>query len=131
MLYDKNSYVVNTINFALSKRLLISKLKFSKKTLKLIKILAKSGVLKNFFITSSTPKYIYFSIFFYKNTTFFKHVRLISTQTKKFYISLNAIKKLTKVMRTTVLILETSKGLLTNVEALRYKTGGILLLAVN
>ena len=131
MLYDKNSYVINNLNLALSKKTLLSKLVLSKKTLNIIQVLYKSGLLKNYFITNSKVNYIYFSIFFYKNTTFFKNVRLISTRTKKFYVSFKALLRLSRVMRSTVLILETNKGLITNTEALAYGVGGILLATIN
>lgn len=69
--------------------------------------------------------------FFYKNTPHYKNIRYVSTPSKKHIISLQALLILTSSIRASILILSTSYGLMTHTEALRLKTGGIIMCVLN
>lgn len=112
MLASKSKYVV---------------IKYNKKILNLLYILNKVGYLNSFIILSKSKKLIKLSPFFFRKTVFFKKVRLISTSTKYFSIKLNSLKLLSTSLGGTLLILETSSGLITHKEALKKNISGKLL----
>lgn len=126
--YELNSYTINHINIAMSRKLLKTTIKFSVKIIKLVYILYTLGVIKSFRVFKKNKNYfITMSPFFYKSTTFFHKVKLTSTSSKKFYISCSALRLMNKSMGNTVYVLSTSKGLLTHSDCIKYKIGGILL----
>jgi len=93
--------------------------------------LYRSGVISNFTIVSTFTKNkfirtITFAVFFYKNSPFFRKIKTISSPSKKFFISYNSLKLAQKVFKNSILIISTSKGLLTNFEATKLLVGGLL-----
>jgi len=105
---------------------------FSKKILKIFTLLHKVGSIKDFVITGNLPlKKIRFSVFFYKNTPFFKNIKAVSTPSKKFFISKKGLSLLLKGSKSTIFILSTNKGLLTAEQALSLGVGGTLLYTIN
>jgi len=127
MQYDPYAYIINHLNISLSRKLLRTTVRFSKRFLSLLHILQSSGLVKNYLIFGKDRKYIRFSIFYYKNKSFFSGVRLISTLSKKFNISLSALRRLHTVSSSTTYILNTSRGIITHTDAIRFNIGGILL----
>ena len=127
MYNDPNAYLINHINIALSRKFLRTTIKFSIRILNLIKILYKLGCIKNYYIFKKKLTYIRFSIFFYKNQTFYKNIKQISTNSKNFNISLLALKKLNTLSKTPIFLVSTSKGILTNKEAVKSLVGGKLI----
>ena len=127
MLYDPNAYITNHVNISLSRKILRTTIQFSKRLMNLIKILHATGVIKNYLIFGKKRRFIRFSILFYKGKPFFTGIKLISTLSKKFYISLNALKKLHTVSASTFYILSTSRGIITHQHALKLGIGGLLL----
>ena len=87
----------------------------------------KVGYLNSFIVLSKSRKLVKLSPFFFKKTVFFKKIRLISTSTKYFSIKLNSLRLLNSSLGSTLLILETSSGLVTHKEALRKNISGKLL----
>jgi ribosomal protein S8 len=71
------------------------------------------------------------SIPFYRNTPFFKSIRLISTPSKKHQISLKSLSLLNKTLKASILILSTNKGIITHHDALKFKVGGLALCVVH
>jgi ribosomal protein S8 len=63
--------------------------------------------------------------------SFFRRVKLVSTPSKRFNLKLRTLQILSKSLGETILILETSFGTLTHMDALRLKTGGKILLVIN
>lgn len=132
MYYNSSSLVTNHVNLALSKNSPKSNIIYTKKIFSYFRSISSLGVVNNFFLVSKSKKnYIRFSVFFYKNVSFFYKVKHVSTPSKKFYITLKALKTLTTTLKSTTIILSTSKGLLTHREALRKKIGGIILFVVS
>lgn len=89
------------------------------------------GVISTFFIFYKKRYYIKFASFFYKNAPFFKKIKTVSTAVKIFYIDLNTLQLVNKVLKQSVLILSTNKGLLTHQKALFLGVGGKILYLVN
>lgn len=134
MNYSSNILVSNHVNLALSKNSLRNKLLFTKKNLFYLRCFHSFGVINGLYVLdkiSKRDKKIMFSVFFYKNVSFFYKVKQISTSSKKFYISLKALKVLNTNLKASILLISTSKGLLTHKQALMYKTGGILMFLIS
>lgn len=132
MPYNPYAYVTNHVNITVSKKCLKSKIIFTQKTIRLVKALQRVGFIKNYVIVNNNNnKFIIFTIFFYKNTSYFHNVRLISTPSKKIYITLNALRKLKYATRNSIFLISTSKGIITHNEAISNKIGGLLLCAIH
>lgn len=58
---------------------------------------------------------------------YWKNAKIVSTSSKKFYISYKKLHLLTRYDFSTIVILHTSQGLLTSQQAIKNKTGGQLL----
>ena len=71
------------------------------------------------------------SPFFYKNMSFFRKIKLVSTPSKRFNLKLRTLQILSKSLGETILILETSSGIITHIDALKLKIGGKILLVIN
>jgi small subunit ribosomal protein S8 len=129
---ESNSYLISHINLALSKKLSSSTIIFSNKILSLVRILYKFGCIYKFNIfTKNNKKFIKFTCFFYKNKPFFKGIRLISTSSRKYYISLKALMIVHKSLNSSILILSTPKGIISHYEAIKMRVGGLLLCILN
>lgn len=103
---------------------------FTKKNLEVIKTLYRSGIISNFYINNSLSyktKNIVFSLFFYKNTTFFNKLTLVSTASKLFFISYKTLKLSRLVFKNSIMILTTKYGLLNTKESLTMREGGVIL----
>lgn len=90
-------------------------------------IFREYGVINSSIVVSDKKKLIKISPFVYRKSSFFKGVRLMSTPSKVFNIRLSALKVVDKSLGCTVLLLETSKGIMTHREALRNGIGGRML----
>lgn len=64
--------------------------------------------------------------FFYKNILLFQKIKIISKPTKSFFISLKALKLISKRSDRTVILLSTSKGILTHSQALDRRISGFV-----
>ena len=72
-------------------------------------------------------RYLLFTPYFYKQTSFFKYIRLISTISKKFTVTFKALTIINKSLKNSLLLIETSKGIISHKEALRLRVGGLIL----
>ena len=134
MNYSSNSLVTNHVNLALSKNKIFNKISYNKQTLKYLQTLSSLGVVNGLFLKPHKLKHrasLNFSVFFYKNTSFFYKVKHVSTSSKKFYISLKGLKSINTSLKATTLLLSTSKGVITHKAALRYKIGGLILFVIS
>jgi ribosomal protein S8 len=130
MILNRYTYVISHFNILNSKKLKYKKILNTKKTLELIQVLHSQGVLASYTILPSTNKnisYIYFAAIYFKHLPFYSTLRLVSTASKKHYISLSALKLLTKSIGNSLVIMQTSKGLLSHKEALNLNLGGVVL----
>ncbi len=122
-----NSYslLINHINLLLRTKKRYTLLKYTKKSIYLILIFKKVGLINTYIVLNN--KHIKISVNIFKKSHFYKGVKLISTSSKVFNINYKSLFLLTKSLNETLLILETSKGLLTSKEALKHRIGGKLL----
>lgn len=121
--------LINNVNLILSKKKLKSYIRFSIKNYRLIRILLRSGIIQNYILIFSKKNnqfLIKFNVSFYKTKPFFSSLRLVSTNSKTFFISLVALKKLISFSSSTVYILNTSRGLISHFEAIKHRLGGII-----
>jgi ribosomal protein S8 len=64
---------------------------------------------------------------FFKNTPFFKSLRLLSTPSKKHTTTLKGLRLINLSIKSSVIILSTPYGIIDHREALRIGTGGAIL----
>lgn len=125
-------YLVNHVNLLNTQKLLQTKIRVNKKILSLIRALNLIGCIHKFqLVKGGSRQYVYITVPFYKNTPFFKSVRVISTPSKKHSISFDALKLITKTLNASILLLSTNHGIINHLEALDKKVGGIALCIVH
>ena len=129
--YNSYSFLINHVNILISTRRKWALIKYNKKVLNLIFIFKKLGLINGFLVISKNKKLVKISPFFYKKTAFFSGTKLISTPSKVFTVKLSTLILLNRSLGSTIIILETAKGLLTHTEAIRVGTGGKLLCTIS
>lgn len=132
MQYNSFAYVINHLNIASTRKKPKIKIAVTTKTLLLIKALHKVGCIHRFIICSKQVgtrqmRYAYISTPFFKQTPFFKSVRLVSTPSRRHTISLKSLKTTAGSIRSSIIILSTPYGVVDHREALRLRTGGLIL----
>ena len=137
--YNSYAYVVNHLNLSISRKKLRIKFKYTRKTLDLTKALLSIGYISNYSVVSrnefseihtlldSKNSWIYVSTTFFKNTPFFKSLKLVSTPSKKHVTTLKALRVINLSIKSSVLILSTPYGIINHREAIRIGTGGTIL----
>ena len=128
--YYTHALVINHINLISSSRRRSTTLRYNKKALALLAILKKLGVINSCVILSKSKKLLKISPLTYKKTPFFKHLRLVSTPSKSFTVRLSTLKILNASIGQTIIILETSKGLMTHQDALKKHISGRILCVI-
>ena len=126
--------IMNLINLKLSKKIFILKLPFRIKTFKLIHSLNQIGIIyqyRIFFKKNKIPVFFKITFFFYKSNPFFRKITLISTSSKKFYISLKALIILNKILKSSILLISTPYGYITHKEAISKNLGGLLIALIS
>ena len=105
----------------------------TKKIITILALLKKLGVVQSYLVTRSNQFFltVKLSPFFYKNSSFFRCIRLVSTPSKRFNLKLKTLQILEKSLGETIVVLETSKGIIPHKEALKLKLGGKILLVIN
>jgi len=127
VLANPYSYAINHLNFALRKRNFYFNIRLSKKVLIFLGILKKLNLIRRFY------KFNHNQI-----TVFPTYTYLIPTyRLKNFYrlgnpiiLRRKALSLITKSIGNSILILETSKGLLTQTQAIQRRCGGILVCSI-
>jgi ribosomal protein S8 len=75
----------------------------------------------------NTNSWIYVNTTFFKNTPFFKSLRLVSTPSKKHTTTIKGLRIINLSIKASVIILSTPYGIINHREALRIGTGGTIL----
>lgn len=92
---------------------------------RIIKILIKLNIIK--YVIKKNENIIIYLNFFKKNKSIFK----LKNMFKKTNVKIIKFKNLIKInKKNNILLLSTNKGLLTNYDAIKKKTGGILILHI-
>ena len=127
MKYNSYAFLINHVNILTSTKYRWSLVRYNRKSLKLLILLRHCGVVNSSLLICKKKKLLKLSPFVYKKVPFFKGIRLISTPSKSFSIKLKALRIVSRSLGGAILVLETSKGLLTHNDALRLRIGGRLL----
>lgn len=130
MNYYSYAFIINHVNLISSPRRRWVCIKYNKKSLELILLFYKIGVINSYLILNHNKKLIKLSPFIYKKSPFYKNVRLISTPSKVFTVKLKTLRLICTSLGQAIIILETTKGLLTHTEALRLNISGKILCVV-
>nr|YP_010049539.1 ribosomal protein S8 [Strombidium cf. sulcatum]QPL15944.1 ribosomal protein S8 [Strombidium cf. sulcatum] len=121
-------YFINHYNFNMSQKKPYIRIMYSKKLLTYTSIFYRIGAIKSFLVTkTNNKKFIFISVNHYKNTPCFKSIRQVSRSSKNYNVSYSVLKILTKSLNQAIIILSTSRGIITNRQALKYRTGGLVL----
>ena len=134
--YNPVTYLVNHVNIATTRKKPKIKILISNKMLPLLKAMHKVGCISRYvYITKYKKnlhlKYVILTIPFFKQKPFFKSVRLVSTPSKKYNISLKALRLISNSLRSSYAILSTPYGVITHREALKLQTGGLIICIIH
>ena len=134
--YNSTSYTINHINLTLGNKTPQTTIRYTRRTHKLIHLFHRLGCLNNFLLHGGLSKparsqFITFSVFFYKNTPFFKSLRLVSSPARRHTITYKGLCILSHSIGHSLIVLSTTQGLLTHDEALRRRLGGLILSVLN
>ena len=130
--YNTYSYIVNHFNISNSKRLKSTTVLKTRKSLRIVTALKKYGLISIFVLNSplNSRKTITFTTPYYSTSTYYSSIRLVSTPSKAHYISLSSLKLAAKSIGSSVIFLETSKGIISHSDALRLGVAGKLLCVI-
>lgn len=134
--YNSYQYTLNHVNFTLGKKIPQTTIIHTRRSHQIVYLLYKLGCINNFYTHSRDIKkfkrsFLTFSIFFYKNSPFFKSIRTVSSPARKHTITYNALKIINQSIGSSILLLSTTQGLLTHNDAMERKIGGLILAVMN
>ena len=75
-------------------------------------------------------KCIRFNGAFFKNESYFRGIRVVSTPSRKHTITLKGLHLMNKSIGKSVVILETSMGLISHTKAIEFGIGGLILCVI-
>lgn len=78
-------------------------------------------------VRGKVRKFITFSVTYYKGTPFFKGVRVVTTPSRQHNVSLTALTVINVSIGSSIMLISSSKGLLTHKQALSRGVGGQIL----
>lgn len=124
-----NNYVVSHINLSLKRRNKKICLKFTNRNLLLVRILYKLNVINSY--VNLQNSYIAVSPTFFKNSPFFSQIKQVSSAKKSFYVSNQSLKLISKSLANSFVLVETSSGVITHVEAIKLNVGGKIVCVIS
>ena len=132
ILSNTYSYFISHVNLAVRKKHAQTTVRYSKHSHQLLHLLYQTGCIHNYLIhwgvvRFKPRKFITFSVTYYRGTPFFKSVRVVTTPSRKHTISLKALSVVNKSFKSTIMILSSTRGLITHKEAIRSKVSGQVL----
>lgn len=124
----KSINLVNLIKINSSKKNLYFDLQFTKNNLILLKLLKNLNFINKFILIKFKNKILLrIFLYYYRGSDITKNFKIISTKSKKFPISIKSLKLLKKKSGSSIFIISTSKGLITQEEAIKLNISGILI----
>ena len=134
--YNPVAYLINHVNIATTRKKPKIKLLISKRMLPLLKALHRIGCVSRYVYITKYKKhlrldYVILTVPFFKQRPFFKSIRLVSTPSKKYNVSLKALTLISNSLRSSFAILSTPYGVITHKEAIKLKTGGLLICIIH
>ena len=124
------NYLINHINLNTAKKSLHFEIRFTQKNLPLLRLLKNLGVICSYHIIKSNSLKIKINLHFFKKLPICKNIKLISTPSRHFFVSLQALNLLHNRTKDSLFILSTNLGLMTHAEAIRKKLGGKVLMLI-
>lgn len=126
------SHFLAHVNLAIKKKQAQTTVRYSKHAHQLLLILHRVGCIHNYIIHSNVVrgkvrKFITFSVTYYKGTPFFKGVRVVTTPSRQHNVSLTALTVINVSIGSSIMLISSSKGLLTHKQALSRGVGGQIL----
>ncbi len=122
------SYVINHLNFGIARKNFRVSINYNKTTLALIKIFKHYGVVANYALKIEKKLTIIVHIYYYKNLSFIKNYKLLSSIGKSFFITKRMLALLDKKIGGSLLFLSCNAGLISHKIALKKSLGGKLVL---
>ena len=134
--YNPVAYLINHVNIATTRKKPKIKILVTGKMLPLLKTMHKLGCISRYvFLTKNNTntqlKHVVLTIPFFKQKPFFKSIRLVSTPSKKYTISLKALRLVSNSLRSSYAILSTPYGVINHREAIKLKTGGLIICIIH
>jgi ribosomal protein S8 len=103
-------------------------MKFTKKNFQILKLLKKLNLINKMLIFKKhSITYIKIYIYFFKTITIGSNFKIMSTPTKSFFISLKALKLLSKRTGNSIFLISNSYALADHFVTLKQKNGGMLI----
>jgi ribosomal protein S8 len=122
------SYVINLINIHAASKSLTFNLIFTKKNFLILKILKNLNFIQDCkIITFDSRIFVQIRLYYFKKKRIGYNFKVLSTPSKRFYISFKAIKLLSKRTGDSIFLISTTKGYMPHKEIFREKTGGLLI----
>ena len=134
MKYNSYAYVINHYNLIASKKYVSTKVILTTKSLMLVKALHKLGAINSYVIVTNNDtifKYIRFSVNFYKNEPYFKSIKLVSKSSQSMNAKKNTLSLLHKSLGMSLVLLNTSQGIIDSHTALKLGISGSILCILN
>ena len=130
--YNINSYIANHYNILNTKKLPRINCISTKKSLRLISSLYSNRIIQAYTVSNtSTTNVITFNSRYFRGVPYFGHFKIISTPSKVHSISASGIRIISKSIGNSVLLVETDKGIINHLEAIKYNIGGKLLAIIS
>lgn len=129
LLYNYSiNYLMNHLVLGIKNKKMFFLIQYNKKYFDLLKLLKNINFISSFsFILKNNKKHILISPKYNKIFSFLYFFKLLSTPTKKYFISVKALKLLSLRSGNAVYVLSTDMGILTHFNAINKNVGGFLL----
>lgn len=125
------NYVNNQLNFGKANNELTTEIRFSINNFKYIQFLSSIGYLQNYYLIKKQNRiYIRVALPYLNYAKKFYKMKILSTRTRKVFISTKAMRLMLKRLGTTFFILSTQKGLMSLHRAVDQNIGGVLLVSI-
>lgn len=125
---DSFAYVINHLNIATSHKKLFIDVIYTKKNLFFLSVFKKNSIIQTYYVFSKNNNlFIRVYPFYFKNLSIMKSFKILSSPSRKFFISLKSLSVIKKRSGNAIYLLSTSKGVLSLDQALKLKIGGFLL----
>lgn len=125
---DSFTYVINHLNIATSHKKIYIDIIYTKKNLFFLSFLKKNSLLHNFHLLSKNGNvFLRLYPFYFKNLSIMKSFKIVSSPSRKFYVSLKSLLVIKKRIGSSIYLISTPKGILNIDQAINLKSGGFLL----
>ena len=120
---------ISRLNVARKNKLKTIIIKPSKIILELLKIFESLGIIRGYFITNNYKIEVFLK--YNRSKCVFTNLKVLSKPSKRIYVDLENLHKLKEKYPSDILLLSTSNGLMLDIECLKKKRGGLVLLRIS